>query len=204
MAVPTGAGRRKAFDFDTAMLFSKGASMARAMSPSASEATSRSSFSSVRENDDGLAQTFTRSKISSYIETPEDVFDDESPSAEEPLSSTSSTNQSGFQAPPLTQPNSRLHGFWYPAQGFRGWREIPIKGKTASRSCEDLHKMHMTWDKPAPLPTTAEAEAHVDADGDVLLVPAKMDGDVYPTSTAPLERLPSEVLGKLTLISSIL
>lgn len=165
MAVPTGAGRRKVFDFDTAM-FVKGTSMARAMSPSASEATSRSSFSSVRENDDGLAQTFTRSKISSYIETPEDVFD-ESPTTEPP--------QPTFQ-PPLTQPNSKLHGFWYPAEGFKGWREIPIKGKLASRSCDDLRNMHMTWDKPAPLVEQPRA-------------------GIYPTSTAPLERLPSEILG---------
>lgn len=167
MAVPTGAGRRRVFDFDTAMLNNKGTSMARALSPSASEATSRSSFSSVRENDDGLAQTFTRSKISSYIETPEDVFD-ESPTTEAP--------QSTFQ-PPLTQPNSKLHGFFYPAEGFKGWKEIPIKGKTASRSCEDLHKMHMTWDRPAPVAAK------------------KAPSGRYPTSTAPLELLPSEVLG---------
>lgn len=171
MAVPTGAGRRKAFDFDTAM-FSKGTSMARAMSPSVSEATSRSSFSSVRENDDGLAQTFTRSKISSYIETAEDVFD-ESPTNETPPSLPQ--RKPSFQAP-LTQPNSKLHGFWYPAEGFRGWREIPIKGRLASRSCEDLHKMHMAWDKPAPVVT-------------------KPPAGIYATSTAPLERLPSEVLG---------
>ncbi|KAJ2968401.1 hypothetical protein NQ176_g9197 [Zarea fungicola] len=167
MAVPTGAGRRKVFDFDTAVI--KGSSMARAMSPSASEATSRSSFSSVRENDDGLAQTFTRSKISSYIETPEDVFD-ESPTNELPPQPT-------FQ-PPVTQPNSKLHGFFYPAEGFRGWREIPINGKVASRSYEDLHKLHMTWDKPAPQVK-------------------KPSNDIYPTSAAPLERLPSEVLGAI-------
>ncbi|TQW00541.1 hypothetical protein V2A60_001619 [Cordyceps javanica] len=167
MAVPSGAGRRKVFDFDTAM-FVKGTSMARAMSPSASEATSRSSFSSVRENDDGFAQTFTRSKISSYIETPEDVFD-ESPTAELP--------QPVFQ-PPLTQPNSKLHGFWYPAEGFKGWREIPIKGRMASRSCDDLRKLHMTWENPAPK---------------VQQTPA----GIYPTSTAPLERLPSEILGSI-------
>ncbi|EJP68247.1 hypothetical protein MY4038_001747 [Beauveria bassiana] len=167
MAVSTGAGRRKVFDFETAMYF-KGTSMARTMSPSASEATSRSSFSSVRENDDGFAQTFTRSKISSYIDTPEDVFD-ESPTVEAP--------PPVFQ-PPMTHPTSKLHGFWYPAQGFKGWREIPIKGKIASRSCEDLHKLHMTWDTPAP---------------QVEQPPA----GIYPTSTAPLEKLPSEILGAI-------
>lgn len=166
MAVPNGDGRRRVLDFDTSMLI-KGSSMARAMSPfSEATNTSRSSFSSVRENDDGVAQTFTRSKISSYTDVPEEVFD-ESPSNELP--------QPTFQAP-LTQPQSKLHGFWYPAEGFKGWKEIPIKGKPASRSCEDLHKLHMTWDTPAP-----EVKSE----------------DVYPLSSAPLERLPSEVLGAI-------
>ncbi|KAJ3481083.1 hypothetical protein NLG97_g7913 [Lecanicillium saksenae] len=44
----------------------------------------------------------------------------------------------------------------------------------ASRSCEDLHKLHMTWDKPAPVVTKP------------------LVAGIYPTSTAPLERLPSE------------
>lgn len=167
MAVPSGDGPRRVLDFDTSMWI-KGTSMARAMSPASEAATtnSRSSFSSVRENDDGVAQTFTRSKISSYIEVPEDVFD-ESPSSEVP--------QFTFQAP-VTQPHSKLHGFVYPAEGFKGWRQIEIKGKQASRSCEDLHKLHMTWDTPAPLPRPQ---------------------DVYPLSAAPIERLPSEVLGAI-------
>lgn len=138
--------------------------MSRAISPA--ETASRSSFSSVRENDDGLAQTFTRSKISSYTQAPEDVFD-ESPISE--------IEQPSF-APPLTQPHSKLHGFWYPADGFRGWKQIPVKGKMASRSCEDLHKLHMTWSTPAP--------------------PVKKAQDAYPLGVAPLEKLPTEVLGK--------
>ena len=131
------------------------------------EKTARSSFSSVRENDDGLAQTFTRSKISSYTQGMEEVFD-ESPTAEIP--------QPSFQAP-LTQPHSRLHGFWYPADSFRGWKTIPIKGKAASRSCEDLHKLSMTWSVPPPV--VAKPPNH------------------YATGTSPLEGLPSEVLGRL-------
>lgn len=140
------------------------AKMSRPGSPG--EKTARSSFSSVRENDDGLAQTFTRSKISSYTHGTEEVFD-ESPTAEIP--------QPSFGAP-LTQPHSRLHGFWFPADSFRGWKAIPIKGKAASRSCEDLHKLSMTWSVPAPA---------------VRKVP-----DSYPTGTSPMERLPSEVLSK--------
>lgn len=171
MAVPNGAGPRRVLDFDTSMLIKS--SMARALSPS--DSGSRSSFSSVRENDDGLAQTFTRSKVSSYIEAPEDVFD-ESPTSELP--------QPSFQ-PPLTQPHSKLHGFWYPADSFKGWREIPIKGKLASRSYEDLHRMRITWeDSPAP--------------------PPKKQAGSNARGASPLEMLPSEVLGTLPSAQTVL
>ncbi|QUC23797.1 uncharacterized protein UV8b_08038 [Ustilaginoidea virens] len=142
--------------------------MARAISPS--DAGSRSSFSSVRENDDGLAQTFTRSKVSSYIETSEDVFD------ESPVSEVA---QLSFQTP-LTQPHSKLHGFWYPPDSFKGWKEIPIKGKAASRSCEDLRKLHMTWESPPASPS-----------------PSKKPVGVHGIGHSPLEHLPSEVLGSI-------
>ncbi|KND94271.1 F-box protein [Tolypocladium ophioglossoides CBS 100239] len=164
MAVPNGAGPRRVLDFDTSMLIKS--SMARALSPS--DTGSRSSFSSVRENDDGLAQTFTRSKVSSYTEAPEDVFD-ESPTSELP--------QPSFQ-PPLTQPHSRLHGFWYPPDSFKGWKEIPIKGKLASRSCEDIQKMRITWeDSPTP--------------------PPKLQAGSHAPGSSPLEMLPGEILGAI-------
>ncbi|KAI9158414.1 F-box protein [Paramyrothecium foliicola] len=163
MAVAGGTRPDGVLDLDKALKIRP--AMSRAISPA--ETASRSSFSSVRENDDGLAQTFTRSKISSYTLAPEDVFD-ESP--------TSEIDQPTF-APPLTQPHSKLHGFWFPADGFKGWKQIPVKGKKASRSCEDLHKLHMTWSTPAP--------------------PVKKAKDAYPLGVAPLEKLPTEVLGAI-------
>jgi hypothetical protein len=136
---------------------------------SPTEKTARSSFSSVRENDDGLAQTFTRSKFSSYTNAPEDVdVFDESPSLE--------ISQPSFQ-PPLTQPNSRLHGFWFPADSFRGWREIPLKGKKASRSVENLRSLYMSWSPP-----------------DTPVVEKKQVAS-YGIGQSPLETLPSEILG---------
>ena len=138
-----------------------------ALSPS--DKTARSSFSSVRENDDGLAQTFTRSKISSYTNEADSVFD-ESPSVEIP--------QPTFHAP-LTQPGSRLHGFWAPAPTFKGWREIPLKGKKASRSHENLRNLAMSWSPPqTPKPEKPKT--------------------TFATGQSPLELLPSEILGKLT------
>lgn len=166
MAVSLSPAHQEAPHFDLSALLK--AKMSPPESPnSSSDKTARSSFSSVRENDDGLAQTFTRTKISSYSHGTEEVFD-ESPSAE--------IAQPFFQAP-LTQPHSRLHGFWYPADSFRGWKQIPIKGKAASRSCEDLHKLSLTWSSPAP--------------------EAKKAPHHYATGTSPLERLPSEVLGDI-------
>ncbi|KFH48751.1 F-box protein-like protein [Hapsidospora chrysogenum ATCC 11550] len=143
------------------------ASLTGALSPS--EKTARSSFSSVRENDDGLAQTFTRSKVSSYTNDAEEVFD-ESPSSE--------LSQHAFHAP-LTQPNSKLHGFWAPAPTFRGWREIPLKGKKASSSFENLRNLCMTW-SPSSTPTIEK--------------PKKT---TYSPGQSPLETLPSEVLSAI-------
>lgn len=137
-----------------------------ALSPS--DKTARSSFSSVRENDDGLAQTFTRSKISSYTNEADSVFD-ESPSVEIP--------QPTFHAP-LTQPGSRLHGFWAPAPTFKGWREIPLKGKKASRSHENLRNLAMSWSPPqTPKPEKPKT--------------------TFATGQSPLELLPSEILGDI-------
>lgn len=172
MAVPLSPTHHAVPHFDLSALLK--AKMSRPDSPNSnSDKTARSSFSSVRENDDGLAQTFTRSKISSYTQGTEEVFD-ESPSPSVEIA------QPSFQAP-LTQPHSRLHGFWFPADNFRGWKQIPIKGKAASRSCEDLHKLSMTWSSPAPAAPVQ-----------------KVSHPTYQTGTSPLERLPSEVLGKST------
>ncbi|PHH66692.1 hypothetical protein CDD81_6529 [Ophiocordyceps australis] len=141
--------------------------MPRALSPP--EPASRSSFSSVRENDDGLAQTFTRSKVSSYnLEAAEDVFDETPSPTEKP--------QPLFR-PPLTQPNSRLHGFWYPSDSFKGWRHIPIKGRLASRSCESLRNLHLTWEDTSSITRR------------------RRQTGTYPKGQSPLETLPNEVLG---------
>jgi len=157
------------FDHNTTLLKS---TMPGAISPS--EKTARSSFSSVRENDDGLAQTFTRSKISSYTNEAEEVFD-ESPSSE--------SSQPFFQ-PPLTNPHSQLNGFWAPAPTFRGWREIPLKGKKASRSLENLRSLVMSWSPPS----TPQNEPEVKK---------KTFRTTYEPGRAPIETLPTEVLDNI-------
>ncbi|KAI6778785.1 F-box protein-like protein [Emericellopsis cladophorae] len=170
MAGHEDAEHRMVLDFDhnTTPLKS---TMPGAISPS--EKTARSSFSSVRENDDGLAQTFTRSKISSYTNEAEEVFD-ESPSSE--------SGQPFFQ-PPLTNPHSQLNGFWAPAPTFRGWREIPLKGKKASRSMENLRSLVMSWSPPSTPQNEPEAK--------------KTFRTTYEPGRAPIETLPSEVLDNI-------
>jgi hypothetical protein len=173
MAGPGGVEHPAVLDFDhdhdytSSLKHALQHIMPGALSPS--EKTARSSFSSVRENDDGVAQTFTRSKVSSYITAADEAIYDESPQAEFP--------QFSFQAP-LTQPASHLHGFLVPANSFKGWKEIPLKGRKQSRSVEDLRKLHMEWSPPqTPAPEKALAK-------------------VVTPGESRLEKLPTEILGK--------
>ncbi|KOS20650.1 F-box protein [Escovopsis weberi] len=176
VAIDTHLARRPSFADSCASPVFPGTGVApRALSPTF-DPLARSSFSSVREIDDGLVQTFTRSKISSYTEALEEeaIVDgaDDSPTAGSPV-------QAVYQ-PPVTQPNSRLHRFLYPADTFQGWREIPLSGKRASRSCDNLQRLHMTWDTtPAASPLRR-----------------KLSGASAP-GLSPLELLPNEVLGSI-------
>lgn len=186
----------------------------------------RSSFSSVREDDLGLAQSFTSSKISSFSHLhlasdsssdeaeaqaqaqaqpqadtdteaaiTDDEDDDESlPSLKLPgpdsttasikhqpassMATTTLTSTTHFRTP-LTQPHSRLHGCWVPAvaaDSFQGWKAIDVKGKLASRSFGDLQSLKVVWSAPS--------------------TPKKprSPGRSAP-GTAPIERLPIEILG---------
>ncbi|KAI1820032.1 hypothetical protein F4861DRAFT_534008 [Xylaria intraflava] len=65
--------------------------------------------------------------------------------------------------PPVTQPFSRLHGSWFPAvaaNDFRGWKQIDVKGKPASRSYGDLQALRMVWSTPC---SPKKQKDHVEA-----------------------------------------
>ncbi|KAK2018727.1 leucine rich repeat domain-containing protein [Colletotrichum eremochloae] len=144
--------------------------------PATPEKNGRSSFSSIRENDSDLAQTFTSSKVSSYAQKiTSAVFDDSSPSPSPVVSPSLEMGEVQFM-PPITLPSSRLHGGWYPVSSFKGWKQINVKGKTASRSFSDLQALHMAWSTPPPSPK------------------GKND---YGNGRAPMERLPLEMLGSI-------
>lgn len=98
----------------------------------------RSSFSSIREDDTELAQAFTASKVSSYSHQQEQAVDDSS------LSLGTMVSQADF-FPPVTRPDSRLHGNWFPADNFKGWKQINVRGRLASRSFNDLSSLSLSW-----------------------------------------------------------
>lgn len=132
------------------------------------DSNARSSFSSVREDDSDLAQAFTISRTSSYSRALcNKVIDDDSSSGE---------MTEVEYLPPLTNPSSKLHGYFFPANSFKGWKEINVRGKLASKSFGDLQSLHLVW-----TPTKA---------------PPKKDRK-YEPGQAPIERLPMELLGKL-------
>ncbi|KAH8677570.1 hypothetical protein BX600DRAFT_430915 [Xylariales sp. PMI_506] len=145
--------------------------------------SARTSFSSVRENLSDIApQTFTSTKVSSYSRPPEDeeaiVEDHPSP----PLSEMATVTETQFR-PPITQPQSRLHGNWFPAvaaDGFQGWKEIDVRGKKASRSFGDLQALKIVWSSP---PSPAK--------------PIKGINRQAVPGSAAIERLPLELLGPI-------
>jgi len=158
--------------------------------PSTPDRVSRSSFSSIREHDNTLPQTFSQSKVSSYFGIDNDEAIDDSTTTPPPPATPSSTSgtssgtssaralnmiQTQFQ-PPVTQPNSRLLGYWTPADSFQGWKGIQVRGKLASKSFGDLQVLNQVFSHPPTRPT----KRGQDRPGD-----------------APIERLPTEILSAI-------
>lgn len=136
--------------------------------------STRSSFSSVREVDTDIAQSFISTKISSYSNQAEEAIED-LPSPPEMATQT----QTQF-IPPVTKPNSRLHGCWFPAvaaDGFQGWKQIGVRGKQASKSYGDLQALKIVWSPP--------------------VIPVKKKDPERPApGQSTIEKLPVEILGK--------
>lgn len=154
--------------------------------PPTTERVDRSSFSSTKESHSGgIAQTFTESKTSSYLRN-EYIT---SPDEDAILDDTSCS--SGSQTPEilrhdsgkgmLTNPHSALHGYVCPCDGFKGWKDISIKGRLASKSFGDLKGL---W-----------AE---DFNRDVRLSGVRIakDSGRHETGMSTLEKLPMELLSE--------
>lgn len=128
---------------------------------------SRSSFSSIRENDSDLAQSFTSSKISSLTGSQEAV-EDLSPQRQANMVETQFYR-------PVTRPDSKLLGYIAPADSFTGWKQINVRGKLASKSFGDLQALNFSWTSTPKMPRKK---------------------GTYPPGEAPIEKLPIELLSK--------
>lgn len=153
------------------------------LSPSPSRATrtrpreDRGSFSSVKEDDCGIAQSFVVSKVSSL------GLDDSYESAIREETEFSGTGDMATAV--ALQPPS----FCCPCGGFRGWKRIRLSGRHMSKSHSDLrlHEndklQHWDWESGPELKDTT---------------PAKSKGPLpYAAGESPLEKLPAEVLDQI-------
>ena len=159
------------------------ASLQQTSDASTKSSSGRASFSSVREVDNDIAQAFSSTKISSYFREGSDTAVDDISSG--PPSAGFNMAETQFM-PPVTQPHSRLHGYWFPAvaaDNFQGWKQIGVRGKQASRSFGDLQALRMVW-STAPAPKKVKGPVEVQ----------RTPGD------SPLERLPMEIKSKLNLV----
>lgn len=77
--------------------------------------------------------------------------------------------------PPLTHPDSKLQGYWSPADSFKGWKQINVRGKLASKSFGDLQVLNLAWNATPKPPRRRGA---------------------YVPGGAPFEKLPIELLSK--------
>ena len=145
--------------------------------PSSPDTAGRGSFSSVRENDSGLAQSFTSTKISSYDEAYEEAVDD---SGDVPMAGVE------FVAP-VTRPQSKLLGAWYPmGTGSNGWKDIRVKGRHASKSYSDLQALNRLTALPPSRPSPETPE----------VAPNTQKGGRGNAGLSALEMLPAEILSR--------
>jgi hypothetical protein len=147
------------------------------ITPPTSDRQARTSFASFREDRKAVAQSFIDSKFSSFTNASEETIDDsasqQGQDIERGFCSADSFNMS------ITNPHSMLHNLICPCNGFRGWKQISVSGKTASKSFGDLRILSrgFTWD-------TATKTRY------------QTKKSRYPAGDSPFERLPMELLGK--------
>jgi len=162
-----------------------------------SDRIDRTSFSSIKESNSGVAQSFTDSKVSSYLRHEFDLNGSEEAISDDGSSSGIATPAEKIvpkieELPQMLPPHSHVHDFICPCVGFRGWKSISIGGKVASRSSGDLRKLAMGYD------WYSKDTSKVDRmDLDVPTPQVKQDGGCYLAGQSPFEKLPTELLGKL-------
>ena len=148
----------------------------------------RASFSSIKEGDSGVAQTFTTTKTSSYLDLPYTPSSDD----EEAIQDGFVTPPDGMSGLQMQQP-TMLHPFVCPCDHFQGWKKISLGGRTKNKSFGDLRSLGHRWawdsNETTTTPVTEAVEKTVESGV------AKVKGE-YPAGHAPIELLPMELLGK--------
>jgi hypothetical protein len=146
----------------------------------------RTSFSSIKESDSGIAQSFTTTKTSSYLRNQylhdDEAIDDEFSSGSE----TAEFETVGM----LTNPHSLLKPFVCPCDNFKGWKGINIGGRVASKSFGDL-KALSRWEWSPLKGNFNQLEVAMNTSHQVKGV----DGN-FLAGKSPFEQLPMELLSK--------
>jgi hypothetical protein len=136
---------------------------------------SRSSFSSIREQESDLVQTFTKTKTS-HLDAQEEAIEDTITGESDPPRDTMAV---AHLPPPLSRYPDDLRrdsGLVYPARCFKGWKQVQVGGRIASKSYSDVQQLTAVW-------TTVAA-------------PSAKEMGKHPAGEAYLEKLPVELLSK--------
>lgn len=153
----------------------------------------RTSFSSTKESDTGVAQSFTNSKTSSYLRWEFGVSGSEE--AIDDTASIRSGESPEIELPPdeitMLNPQSTLHGLVCPCDSFRGWKNISLGGKVASKSFSDLRRLALRWEWEPNEQQTKNVSVSQLATTDF----KRRDGS-FLAGKSPFERLPMELLGE--------
>jgi hypothetical protein len=137
----------------------------------------RESFTSVKEDGCGIAQSFI-------------------------LTHTSSLNQSATNSSAIGDDDELLNNggtmfqprnFCCPCQGFGGWRRVELGGFRLSKSCGDLTLL--TRDYSTGLDTATEKLLEMPT-LDAVVEEKKEVPEAHPASLSPIERLPMEIFGE--------
>ena len=151
------------------------------VTPPVSDRQERTSFASFKEDRSAIAQSFLDSKVSSYARASEEAIDD---SASEDSNLETEGHQSyPFNAPmALTNPYSMLNAFICPCEGFRGWKQITVGGRAASRSFGDLRILSkgFAWELPGNKQVTEKQPRNEAGQSFLESLPVELLGIYHP------------------------
>jgi hypothetical protein len=151
------------------------------VTPPVSDRQERTSFASFKEDRNAVAQSFIDNRISSYARAPEEAIDDSS--SEENNFDTDGHQLYILNAPmALTNPCSMLNTFICPCEGFRGWKQIAVGGRAASRSFSDLRILSkgFSWELPASKQTPGRKPQNEAGKSFLESLPAELLGIYHP------------------------